>query len=160
VPGSDPAQAPASDAEHLPWATPEELDQIRATAPAHEDAPGLHPATKPEEEDDQTVPWAMPQAVSPVRAESTLTTATQSPSARWSFLGLLAAAGTWLDTAFGWSKQTAQQVLDTTADTSGIQTLLSKFMHNTQSIGITLVVVALVVVLARKFSAAGQGRSF
>lgn len=110
--------------------------------------------------DDHTIPGAMPQAVKPIKAEKTITTIKASPSVRWSGLGILAAMGTWLNGVFGWSTETAKQVLDTANDTMGVQTLLSKFLHNAEHIGLAFTVVALVVVLGRKLSASAQGRSF
>lgn len=102
----------------------------------------------------------MPQAVTPVKAESTVETVKQSPSVRWSVAGLFAAVGTGLDNIFGWTTQTAQQVIDTTNDTSGLQTLLGTFAKNAEHIGLAFTVIALVVVLGRRLSAAAQGRSF
>jgi lysozyme len=107
-----------------------------------------------------TIPEAMPQAVKPAKAETAITTATASQSARWSLAGIAAAGGTWFDSLFGWSKQTAQQVLDAEGDTNGIQTLIGKFTHHAESIGLAFITVALIVVLVRKFMAAAEGRSF
>jgi lysozyme len=102
----------------------------------------------------------MPQTVLPTRAEPVVDTLKQSPSAKWSILGIFAGAGTFADSLFGWTKDTAQQVLDTANDTTGIQTLIAKFAHNAEQIGIAFTVAALAVVLGRKLIAAAQGRSF
>lgn len=106
------------------------------------------------------IPEAMPQAVKPVKAEPTAKTVTTSASARWSLAGIAAGVGTWLNGAFGWTTQTAQQVLDTANDTNGVQTIIGKLMHNADQIALGFMVLALVVVLGRKLAAAAEGRSF
>ena len=102
----------------------------------------------------------MPQAVTPAKAEKAITTAVTSPSARWSAAGILAGAGAWVSNFFGWTTQTAQQVVDTASDTNGLQTILGFFVHNKEQFALGFMTIALIVVLVRKFTAAGQGRSF
>ena len=102
----------------------------------------------------------MPQAVTPAKAETVVSVVKESKSVRWSVAGILAAGGTYLDSIFGWTTTTAQQVIDTTNDTSGLQTLVGTFAHHAEHIGLAFTVVALVVVLGRRLTAAAQGRSF
>ena len=74
--------------------------------------------------------------------------------------GILAGAGAWVSYFFGWTTQTAQQVVDTASDTNGLQTILGFFVHNKEQFALGFMTIALIVVLVRKFTAAGQGRSF
>lgn len=117
-----------------------------------------HIAAAVPENDPASTP--MPQAVTPSKAEPTVKTVVASPSARWSLAGIAAGAGTWLDSVFGWSTKTAQQVVDVNGDTNGIQTIIGTLTHNAGQIAVGFMVLALVMVLGRKLAAAAAGRSF